>query len=442
MKSRLDEFFKECCSGADTSPMSWSSRPRRLLTLLSLALVLSLPLGLVAGIPLAGASSVPAGEPGSGPQAPSTSTSTASSPASAAPSAFKFTDLTSKDQWAKTAIQRVAQDRLWMRDFGDTRFRPGLAETRGLFARTLVRAYGDANQKLDPKVTFDDMDESDEFYSFANIAVSNGWMRPIEGKFKPEEAVTIESVYRGLVMTLPLQEELEGLDDIHDASGYRFDHPPSFPTTQLGMRLYFRYNHGSASGTEAQDLEPNEPMPRAEVAWALYKRMNVTDSQLTALRIYRNIELPRLDPPMRKVVEFGLKYVGYPYIWGGEWYKANGAQPTGGFDCSGLMWWLTKSPVSGYDNTKIRGYNGWSLPQRTSATMAAQGSKVKYANIAPGDLLFFDGTGDGVIDHMNLNIGKGWSLDSSSGVGGITILRNGEGWYRDNFEHGRRFMNG
>ena len=428
MKPIHTDSFKAPEPAVDIYRMSWLSRPRRLLAVLTASSVLY----LCAGISFAGAAAGPSGEAGSGPRGPA-------APAALSTAALSFTDLTSKDMWAKIAIQRVAQDRLWMRDFGDTKFRPSLDESRILFARTLVRAYGNPDQAIDPHVSFNDLSESDALFAFANIAVANGWMRAGDGDFRPEQAVTLQEVYRGLVMTLPLSEEINGLDNIHDANGYHFDHPGSFPTTELGMRLYFRYNHGSTSGTEAQDIEPDAPMPRAEVAWALFKRMSVSSGQLSALKIYRNITLPALEPPQRKVVEFGLRYVGYPYIWGGEWYKANGAQPTGGFDCSGLMWWLTKAPGDGYDNTKIRGYQGWSLPQRTSATMAAAGKSLKYGAIKPGDLMFYDGTGDGIVDHVDLNIGNGWSLDSSSSVGGVTILRNGEGWYRDHFKHARHF---
>jgi len=95
-----------------------------------------------------------------------------------------------------------------------------------------------------------------------------------------------------------------------------------------------------------------------------------------------------------------------------------------------------KRPEAGYDNTKVRGYRGWSLPQRSSSTMAAVGNSVNFENASPGDLMFY--ASGSVVDHVDLLIGKGWALDSSSGYGGVSIvsLANGS-WYRDHFRHAR-----
>ena len=148
---------------------------------------------------------------------------------------------------------------------------------------------------------------------------------------------------------------------------------------------------------------------------------------------------------MRHVVHFGLRSIGYPYIYAGEWYRATssnyccGTQPQGGFDCSGLTWWLMKAPTSSYDNTRIRGYEGWSLPQRSSADMATIG-KIAFKRVQPGDLLFYDGDNDGRVDHVDTYLGHGFALDSSNGTAGVTILKVSSGWYRDHFVRARRII--
>ena len=117
--------------------------------------------------------------------------------------------------------------------------------------------------------------------------------------------------------------------------------------------------------------------------------------------------------------------MGYPYIWAGEWHVKTpsgyccGAQPKGGFDCSGLMWWLVKKPGGGYDNMSIRGYTGWALAERSSAAMAsAAPTKLTYAQTLPGDLMFHDSVSNpGVVGHVNLYLGNGWALDSSERPG-------------------------
>jgi cell wall-associated NlpC family hydrolase len=72
--------------------------------------------------------------------------------------------------------------------------------------------------------------------------------------------------------------------------------------------------------------------------------------------------------------------------------------------------------------------------------MAASGGKVRFADLRPGDLMFYDGDGDGVVDHVDTYLGNGWSLDSGGSVGGVSIVKVDEGWYRDHFVHGRRVM--
>ena len=87
---------------------------------------------------------------------------------------------------------------------------------------------------------------------------------------------------------------------------------------------------------------------------------------------------PTSGRAQQQIVRWGIRYAGYPYVWGGEWGletpepSALGGQPRSGFDCSGLTWWLLRGDDGGYWNvTPPRPYAGWSLPQRTSADMAA-----------------------------------------------------------------------
>ena len=54
--------------------------------------------------------------------------------------------------------------------------------------------------------------------------------------------------------------------------------------------------------------------------------------------------------------------------------------------------------------------------------------------------MFYDGDGDGTVDHVDTYIGNGFALDSSSTPGGVTIMWVGDGWYRDHFVHGRRVL--
>jgi cell wall-associated NlpC family hydrolase len=68
--------------------------------------------------------------------------------------------------------------------------------------------------------------------------------------------------------------------------------------------------------------------------------------------------------------------------------------------------------------------------------------RLGYAKLLPGDLMFYDGDGNGVVDHVDTYIGNGYALDSSSTPGGVSIMWVGDGWYRDHFKWGRRVLPG
>ncbi|MEP6666232.1 MAG: NlpC/P60 family protein [Nocardioidaceae bacterium] len=80
------------------------------------------------------------------------------------------------------------------------------------------------------------------------------------------------------------------------------------------------------------------------------------------------------------------------------------------------------------------------VAEQRSSAQAAIGDPLSYADARPDDLLFFDGNNDGAVDHVNVYIGRGWALDSSNSYGGVSIMRVGDGWYRDHFTHARRVI--
>ncbi len=343
--------------------------------------------------------------------------------------------------WAKTAIDYVATDRDWMADFG-TNFLPEAVETKRRFASALVKAF-DPNGIVDPTLTFPDVPTTDAFYRVINIAVKHGWMTTLStGHFKPANGVTTAMTHRGLVLALGLDQEVAGINALHLADGTPLTVDPNRTAFMiLGMGLNFRVNHG----IETEDVMPGTVLHRDEVAWSLWKATIASQWQLDALIPYRTITLPVMDATKKAMVEFGLKYVGYPYIWAGEWYVKTGSayccgsQPKGGFDCSGLMWWLLKKPGGGYDNATIRGYTGWSLPERSSATMASVGTHLTYAQTRVGDLMFHDSPGaQGTVSHVNVYVGNGWALDASSGRGGTSLIKVDSGYYYDQFMWSRR----
>lgn len=350
--------------------------------------------------------------------------------------------------WATRAIDFVGGTYDWMRDYapavdGTYPFYPNKLEKRKLFVRAVVKAFAPDAQP-DPNLTFPDLASDDPFFPYANVAASNGWLwTGPTGNFRPDEPVTMSQVHRALVKALGFGDIATGLNQIHTTGGYVFPHKGGFGTLLLGMRMGLRYNHSD----ESLDVGPASAMPRSEVAYSLWKAANMPSWMHDSLLPYQTIELPWIPKARLPIVEWGIRYVGYPYVWGGEWDQATGngyccgSQPVGGFDCSGLTWWVIKRAAGSWDNAPPRPYEGWNLPERTSASMAAVGERVwRFDDLVPGDLMFYDGDGDGTVDHVDVYLGNGWSVDSSSGMGGVTILQVDSGWYRDHFVHGRHLI--
>jgi hypothetical protein len=368
----------------------------------------------------------------------------------ASTTSFTFRDVP-QGYWAGRAIQTVAVLHPWMRDFGTSYFKPKAVETRKRLARAVVRAFA-PSVKPDPKVTFGDMTADDPFFSFAVVAVQLGWMRTFgpDHDFRPDNPVTTLVVHRALVFALGLKDVVHGINAIHATDGYKFKHPGGLGVMLAGMLLGFRYDHDDNS----LDVGPKTKLPRSEVAWSLYRAYVADTSESwrkSSLLPYETIQLGPVPVQLRQVVQFGLRYVGYPYVYAGEWNTASppgyccGYQSRGGFDCSGLMWWVMKAPQSGYDNTRVRPYRGWSLPQRSSADMATailKAQRLTSREVRAGDLRFYDGDGNGTIDHVDLALGHGWALDSSNGTGGVIVVRIASGWYADHFKWGRDIIHG
>jgi cell wall-associated NlpC family hydrolase len=405
-------------------------------------------LGVAASlIPLGAPSAAAAttdGEPGSG---PATFPATAGRVA-VGQSAIAWNDLTAADGWAKAAIDYVGGTNDWMRDYapagdGTYPFRPHRLETRKLFARAVVEAFA-PDEPVDPSIVFADLDPASRFYPYANVAVKLGWMGiDREGDFGVTKPVSMVFVHKVLVFALGLKDTAASIDALHMTNGTPFHTRKHLGTTMLGMRLELRYN----SSDEATDVLPKSKLPRAQVAYSLYRATTLDSWMVSYLQAqYEDITLPNMGPGKQAIVEWALRYVGYPYVWGGEWGLASpepsalGGQPIPGFDCSGLTWWVMRADDGGAWNVAPpRPYPGWGLPQRASYDMARIGN-LSFRDLKPGDLMFYDGDGNGVVDHVDTFVGNGWAIDSSGSVGGVTIMWVGNGWYRDHFVHGRHVI--
>jgi cell wall-associated NlpC family hydrolase len=104
-----------------------------------------------------------------------------------------------------------------------------------------------------------------------------------------------------------------------------------------------------------------------------------------------------------RAAAIALRAVGVPYRWGG-------ASPTGGFDCSGLVYWAY-------------GRLGIELPH-SSYALHELGRPVPRSKMKAGDLLFFSGLG-----HVGIYIGHGRMVHAPHSGTRVQVVRLGQSSY-------------
>ena len=112
------------------------------------------------------------------------------------------------------------------------------------------------------------------------------------------------------------------------------------------------------------------------------------------------------------VVSIALQYLGFPYVWGG-------ASPSG-FDCSGLTM---------YAYAKVGVY----LPHN-AAMQYGMGTPVSRSQLAPGDLVFFNG-----LSHVGMYIGGGRFVHAPHTGDVVKISSLSEYWYAATYVGARRY---
>jgi peptidoglycan DL-endopeptidase CwlO len=112
------------------------------------------------------------------------------------------------------------------------------------------------------------------------------------------------------------------------------------------------------------------------------------------------------------VVPIALQYLGVPYVWGGS-------SPSTGFDCSGFIMFVF-AQVGVY------------LPHH-AASQFSYGTPVSREQLAPGDLVFFDGLG-----HAGIYIGGGQFVHAPHTGDVVKISSLYDSWYAATWVGGRR----
>lgn len=126
---------------------------------------------------------------------------------------------------------------------------------------------------------------------------------------------------------------------------------------------------------------------------------------------------PTAPAGSNSVVAYAYKFLGRPYVWGGSGPNA--------FDCSGFTAYVYRNFGVYLDHYTGSQFNN--------------GRAVSRANLAQGDLVFFNTYGS--ISHVGIYIGGGNFIHAGNSNSGVIISSMSEGYYASRFAGGRRLLN-
>ena len=264
-----------------------------------------------------------------------------------------------------------------------------------------------------------------------------GVTRKEQAAADPDRTVTMTALNRALVRALGLGPAATEVTAELRAEGLA---PPSRAGWETVARLLgLRFNHPAAR--DSRELLPGDAATRAEAAFSVARLLELSSRDLErAHERATDLDVPSLTDWQRRVLERGVRFVGFPYVWGGMSESRQtlfGVTSRGGFDCSGFVWRvyrLERWPDAPRLNSVLR--------NRTAAGMAgevARTRRITKATLQPGDVLFFGSRGPrsalGEITHAGIALGGGWFVHSSRYGTTIAPL---EGWYDETFAWARR----
>jgi cell wall-associated NlpC family hydrolase len=251
----------------------------------------------------------------------------------------------------------------------------------------------------------------------------------------PDRAVTMAQLDRRLVTYLGLRTAAGKFRRRVENAG--LNPPWRLGDETVARLLRLRFNHVQ----DDLELRPNDPATRAEAAYSLARVLELGQWDVDRVSsLADSFALPQLTVWQTRVLKRAVRFVGFPYVWGGMWEHEQtlfGVTDRGGFDCSGFVWRVYKLvPYEGGGSLSsvIQG--------RTTYQMSGEvptSSRIARRNLKPADVLFFGAAGTSSVpsqvDHTGIYLGGGWMIHSSGQ--GVTLVPF-SGWYVDRFAWARR----
>ncbi|WP_053957533.1 SH3 domain-containing C40 family peptidase [Inediibacterium massiliense] len=149
-----------------------------------------------------------------------------------------------------------------------------------------------------------------------------------------------------------------------------------------------------------------------QIGWVYSKYVGEVKNEPVVSRGSHNVQVDKL-------LQTAMSLRGKPYSYG-----SNGPNA---FDCSGFTSYVYRQ-------------NGIKI-DRDSRSQATNGVKVSKEELQRGDLVFFDTSDNGSINHVGIYIGNGNFIHASSGkAGSVTISGLDDSFYRHRYITARRIL--
>jgi cell wall-associated NlpC family hydrolase len=338
--------------------------------------------------------------------------------------------------WASNSIM-WAVSKGWMNPRGSHTFGVGHTVSR----LTAARVLASLNLELNPTEPV----AADPYTQ----AVAAGWITAGTG---PAQPITQLQFDHAAVRILRLNAAATTMNTLHTSTGWHPALPQGFGVEQMIRAVGARAN--APEGFDQWELWPRDDLLRANLASEAFQLAHLASWEVPNAQAKTAVTtaLPAWTPLRRAVLGFALRYAGAPYVWGGTSPNPQvefGANVSGGFDCSGFVWWVMKDQT--YTAGDVRWTGNTQIQARTTFQMAADlpvKQRVTRAGLRPGDILFWSSAPNGVntaaatVYHTGIYLGNNWTINSHGSGDGVTLdyMGPGAGWYHDAFAFGWRVM--
>lgn len=163
-----------------------------------------------------------------------------------------FSDM--DNHWAKTYATSLAKQGI-INGYEDGTYRPDVPVTRAELAKIIVGAF---DIKTTGVNTFDDVSDSDWFYSYVNSAAASGIVNGFDGRFSPNNNVTRQDAALMLYRAISLTNNL--------GIGYTFFADEVDIAAYAAQEVSALAEIGIITGNDKNEFMPTSNLTRAEAA--------------------------------------------------------------------------------------------------------------------------------------------------------------------------------